>query len=238
MDYAIIVFVILTVLVTIYTRIKLAFIDAATPKYGFPGGPEGGQRRFSDHFGLGGMVTWMLILGFFLLLFYSMVEEGYRGNTIYDSVKSVLYNHPPKQGSNDDLYPEVRVQDKSSVIKAETRAEYDDQGFLNSFETSDVIKESTTLPTEEEFAETENYSTSEAENQALSSWVQVLASSSQQGAERVSQHWMNSGWGFQVVIVEENGVYKVRLGPFLNRDLAESWDEQNNNGEGYLINSL
>ncbi len=233
MDYAIIIFGITIVVATIYTRIKLAFIDAGTPKYGFPGGAEGGQRRFGDHFGLGGMITWMFILGILMLVLYSMIEEGHKSDHFYKSAKSVLYNRQSSSANNDDFDPQIRVQNQPLRTTVDSRTEYDDRDFLNSFEASDDERKNTPVP--ESFTQTENYSTNEVANQLPGIWIQVLASSSSERAERIRQEWMNSGWGFQVVVVKENGMYKVRLGPFLDEDLAKSWDEQNNNGKGYLL---
>ncbi len=234
MDYAILIFVILVVVVTIFTRIKLAFIDAATPKYGFPGGAEGGQRRFGDHFGLGGMITWMFILGILLLMLYSMVDEGYRGNKGINIIKWVLFKNDESAENNDTYYPEIRVKDNTSEAPIDSYKEYDDDEFLNSFGSSEM--EGATSQRQEATAAVESYSTSTSTAMSSGTWVQVLASNSEERAERVRGEWMNSGWGFHVVKMEEGGLHKVRLGPFLNEDLAKTWDKQNNDGKGYLVN--
>ena len=89
MDYFILGFLAFAVLAFMWFKMKLALLDASTPKYGYPVGGQaegGGPASIDDRYRSGNIFSLLLVFGVIILFGYFLVRTNHDPNGVTDYV--------------------------------------------------------------------------------------------------------------------------------------------------------
>lgn len=233
MDYLILGFLAFAVLAFMWFKMKLALLDAGTPKYGYPAGGQaegGGPASIEDRYRSSSIFSLLLVFGVIVLFGYFLVRSGHNPNGVTDYVlEEVLqqetHREPqPKRDRSPRQNPPGQVA-KDVVPRTDvprTNVAPAPEANVENYEHVEVNKAPRLRVNEGKVSEAPVFDPSTREvPRGGGYWLQAAALSNKSKAFELAAYYQDLD-DLEAKVIPEGGMYKVRIGPFRDRSSARA----------------